>query len=91
MTEIIKGTFCESVAGHDAGSIYVIIGKSDALYVCDRKLKTIESPKRKNRRHVRILNYRDEMLQNKIEQNRVNNEDIKYSIKNYLIHIRNVD
>lgn len=91
MTEIIKGTFCESVAGHDAGNIYVIIGKADALYVCDGKLKTIESPKRKNRRHVRILNYRDEMLQNKIEQNRVNNEDIKYSIKNYLIHIRNVD
>ena len=56
MTEIIKGTFCESVAGHDAGSIYVIIGKSDALYVCDGKLKTIESPKRKNRRHVIILN-----------------------------------
>lgn len=39
MTEIIKGTFCESVAGHDAGSIYVIIGKSDALYVCRREVK----------------------------------------------------
>lgn len=91
MTEIIKGSFCEAIAGHDAGSIYVIIGKTDALYVCDGKLKTIESPKRKNLKHVRILNYRDEMLLEKIEQNRVSNEDIKYSIKNYLIHIRNVD
>ena len=40
MTEIIKGTFCESVAGHDAGSIYVIIGKSDALYVSHPNVRT---------------------------------------------------
>lgn len=91
MAEITKGSFCEAIAGHDVGNIYVIMDKSDALYVCDGKSKKLEAPKRKNRKHVRILNYSDSALQDKIAQNRVNNEDIKYSIKNYLIHIRNVD
>ncbi len=91
MTELRKGCFCEAVAGHDAGRIYIVLETDGNIYVSDGKYRTVEMPKKKNLKHIRLLNYTDADLEKKIAENRLRNEDIKYSIKKYLVHIRNVD
>ncbi len=91
MTEFRKGCFCESIAGHDAGTIYIIAEVTDSIYVCDGKHRKLEALKKKNPKHIRLLDYTDAALEKKIAENKLHNEDIKYSIKNYLVHIKRVD
>ena len=91
MTELKKGSFCEAVAGHDKGTVYVVVKTDDGIYVCDGRYRTLESLKRKNPKHIRLLSYTDADLEKKIEQNKLRNEDIKYSIKKYLVHIKDVN
>ncbi|MCR5502561.1 MAG: KOW domain-containing RNA-binding protein [Lachnospiraceae bacterium] len=48
--------FAVSTAGHDKGTYYAVIGEeADAVRVADGRLKTLEKPKRKNRKHVRLF------------------------------------
>ena len=45
-----------SLAGHDEGCIYVVIGERDKnLLLCDGKCKTIEKPKSKNKKHLKEI------------------------------------
>lgn len=45
-----------SLAGHDKGKYYVIVGEeSDYVYLADGELKSVAAPKRKNRRHVQLI------------------------------------
>ncbi len=47
------GRFAESFAGHDAGTIYVIIGIDEKkVMLCDGKIKKFSHPKVKNIKHV---------------------------------------
>ncbi|MCL2570043.1 MAG: KOW domain-containing RNA-binding protein [Firmicutes bacterium] len=54
------GHICISKAGHDAGEIYVIVSVIDQNHigVVDGRSKTIDKPKRKNRRHLWITKSR---------------------------------
>ena len=50
------GRLAFSKAGHDKGTVYIIIGEDAAnVYVCDGDLKPIERPKKKNRRDFRRI------------------------------------
>lgn len=43
----------ESLAGHDKGRLYVVLKADDAyLSLVDGKIRTLQNPKRKKRRHV---------------------------------------
>lgn len=86
MTEFEKGSFCKSTAGHDKGNIYVIVDNVSGIMVADGRYKTIENPKLKNSKHLELIDYEDETLAEKFFTGRLKNEDIKYSIKNYLIN-----
>jgi len=46
----------KSKAGHDAGNIYIIV-ETDAQYVylVDGKIRTLDRPKRKKRKHVQPI------------------------------------
>ena len=45
----------ESLAGHDAGKLYMVTGKSgERLLLSDGKLRKLENPKSKSPRHVRL-------------------------------------
>lgn len=83
--DIIAGTFAKSKAGHDAGQIYVIIScDKEYVYLADGKLKLLENPKKKKRKHIQKINYIDPELGEKLKQNNLlRNEDIKKAIKNY--------
>lgn len=56
MDENIVGMLATSLAGHDKDSVYVIIREDgEYIYVADGKSRTVERPKRKNRKHVQLI------------------------------------
>ena len=50
------GRFARSIAGHDKGTLYVIVGESAGRYMMsDGRLKPVCDPKIKNAKHVQIM------------------------------------
>ena len=78
------GMFAISLAGHDKNQIYVIM-KQDAeyVYLADGRLRPIEKPKKKKRKHIQLIKTGlDEELLKKLRDNRIiYNEDIKRALK----------
>ena len=82
MTEFIKGSFCKSKAGHDAGTVYIVVDSDVNVKVADGRYKRLEHPKLKNPKHLELIDYEDKALAEKFTTGRLSNEAIKYSIKN---------
>ncbi len=69
------GYLARSTAGHDKGTLYIIIEETEqSVLVADGRLKTLEKPKRKNKKHIQLIK-----INNPIDSN----EAIKHSIKDY--------
>lgn len=80
------GKFATSKAGHDKYCIYVVIAQEgDFVYLCDGRLKTLGRPKKKNIKHIQIINRTvDEELRSRlINKETIIDEQIKYAIKQY--------
>lgn len=77
------GRLALSNAGHDKGTVYIITGEdTENFYVCDGRLRPLERPKKKNKRHIRLIKGCDEDLRERLKTNRpVRNEEIKRAIK----------
>lgn len=78
------GMFAVSKAGHDQGQMYVVLKEEgDSVLLADGRLKTVESPKKKNKKHIHLVKTGlDEDLVIKIKnQQPINNEEIKAAIK----------
>ena len=78
------GMFAVSKAGHDQGQMYVVLKEEgDSVLLADGRLKTVESPKKKNKKHIQLVQTGlDEDLVIKIKnQQPINNEEIKAAIK----------
>ena len=53
MRELQKGMFARSLAGHDAGKLYVVIETEEkAVLLADGRLRSCARPKKKNRLHI---------------------------------------
>jgi ribosomal protein L14E/L6E/L27E len=51
-----KGMLAMSQAGHDKGHLYVIYDVDETyVYLVDGKIRTIDKPKKKKRKHVQII------------------------------------
>ncbi len=51
-----KGMLAMSKAGHDKGHLYVIYDVDETyVYLVDGKIRTIDKPKKKQRKHVQII------------------------------------
>ncbi|MDF2590364.1 MAG: hypothetical protein K0S41_4207 [Anaerocolumna sp.] len=85
MLELNFGSFVLSKAGHDKDEIFVILkADSEYVYLLDGIYKTFEKPKKKNRKHVHLIEYTDENLNLKFKNHeKIINEDIKRAIKLY--------
>lgn len=56
MSKFEKGMLVKSLAGHDEGNIYIIVDTDDTyIYVVDGKIRTLDRPKRKKRKHVQLI------------------------------------
>lgn len=86
-TETITGMFAFSKAGHDKGSIYIIIEETqEYVYLADGWIKTLANPKKKNRRHIQVIKKdTDKELADRLLQtdDSVTNEEIRRAIKLY--------
>lgn len=83
----MTGYFATSRAGHDAGSLYVIVGEEDGyVYLSDGCLRSMERPKKKSRRHIQVIRETvDVELQKRLlGREAVFDHEIKYAIKQYL-------
>ena len=54
--ETLTGMYAYSKAGHDKGTLYLIIKEDkESVTLCDGLLKTIEHPKKKNKKQLKFL------------------------------------
>lgn len=77
------GMFAVSKAGHDKDIIYIISEETkEYVYLVDGKYKTMEHPKKKNKRHIQIIKkYSDDILKEKlINKQPIYNEEIRKAI-----------
>lgn len=53
----LTGCIVKSQAGHDSDRFYlVVLQEGDFCYIADGKLRTLEKPKRKNKKHIKKTN-----------------------------------
>lgn len=81
------GKMAKVKAGHDKDKIYIIVRDDDKfVYLADGKLKTLQNPKKKSKKHIQpILHKIDETLALKLQTNdKVIDEEIKKAVKDYL-------
>ena len=81
------GKFATSKAGHDQNKVYVIVAvEGDCVYLCDGKYKTVLKPKKKNKKHIQVINKTvdEELLMKLKNSEKIRDEQIKYAIKQYM-------
>ena len=50
------GELATSKAGHDKDRLYMIVGEEgECVYLCDGRLRGVEHPKKKKKKHIQIL------------------------------------
>lgn len=81
----MRGKLAISRSGHDKDHIYVIIEEeAAAVYLSDGRLKPLETPKRKNRKHIQIIKELPaEVAELLSPEKEFRNEEIKRAIKLY--------
>ena len=80
------GQFVTSKAGHDKGTLYVVTAEEgDFVYLCDGRLKRLEKPKKKRRRHIQPVNsaVEKELRERLAAGGQVRDEEIRYAIEHY--------
>lgn len=82
----MTGFLASSKVGHDKDKIYVII-KEDTEYVwlADGKIKTVEKPKKKRKKHIQVIRYfyNEEMRFALSEGKKVSDLEIVMVLKDY--------
>ncbi len=84
MTECRKGMFAISLAGHDKGSIYIVVACDEKFaYLSDGKIRRVDYPKKKRMKHLQLDSRTDELVERELLENgMLCNETIKKAIKN---------
>jgi len=80
------GFLASSKAGHDKDKIYVIIREDrEYVWLADGKIKTVEKPKKKRKKHVQVIKYfyNEEIRTSLSEGKTVSDLEIMMVLKNY--------
>jgi ribosomal protein L14E/L6E/L27E len=81
------GYLAYSLAGHDKGEFFLIVREDgDFVYVADGRLRLIDKPKKKNKKHIQII----KNVNPKTDVEFVTNEEIKHLINSYCKGIKEV-
>ncbi len=83
--EIEKSHIVRSVAGRDKGRVFVVLdAEEEFLILADGKLRRVETPKRKKRKHTQLISVRTSPLQQKILQGeKVFNSEIRKTLSRF--------
>lgn len=72
-----EGNLAKSLAGHDRNQIFVIVKEEgEYVYVADGRLRLLEKPKRKNKKHIQPIHCSRELI-----SDIKHDEDVKRVIK----------
>ena len=85
------GELATSKAGHDKDRLYLIVGEEgECVYLCDGRLRGVEHPKKKKKKHIQIIHFsaQDTLIQI-IKQNLPGERDeinrqIRKTLEDYL-------
>lgn len=62
-----EGGLVKSLAGHDKGQYFIILAEcGEYVSLVDGKFRKLENPKRKNKKHIQLINLTDETLSRKL-------------------------
>jgi len=84
MGDNLIGRFAISKAGHDSERVYLIIGKDDKnLYLTDGRFYPPDKPKKKNKKHVQIINKTvgEPIFGRLHEKGKIFDHEVRYAIK----------
>ena len=86
------GMFARSKSGHDKTKVYVIVAEEeDYVYLCDGRLKKIEHPKKKNKKHIQLIKKAADSISDRLRNKEpVRDEEIKREIKLLSKEVANV-
>lgn len=74
----MTGFLAYSLAGHDKGELYLIIKEEgDYVYLSDGRVRSLEKPKRKNKKHIQIV----KVFGRRSDIVSMTNEEIRHFIK----------
>lgn len=80
MESIVPGMFARSKAGHDKGSLYLIVkAEPEYVYLADGRRRPLSKPKKKKWKHIQIIKQMPEHW----NPDQKNDDDIKRAIKQY--------
>lgn len=75
--------FAKTKAGHDKNQIYFIIKEEEEfVYLINGTTKSVEKPKKKNRKHIQVIKNLPNEVKEVIEKD-ITNENVKRAIKIY--------
>lgn len=76
----------KSKSGHDKGRYYVIVKEEEEyVFVSDGVLKTLEKPKKKNKKHIQIIKQiPDDVAELLSGRNEIRDLEIKRALKLYV-------
>ena len=80
----MRGKLAYSKAGHDKHTLYMIVGEdAESVYLCDGRLRTVDHPKRKNKKHIQpVIHFEEDAVSEKLREGiPVRDEEIKRAIK----------
>ncbi len=78
--DIVKGIVVKAIAGRDKGNVFVvkeISEKKDYVLISDGKTRKLETPKKKNIKHLRITN-------TVIDINDITNKKLKMALSSFV-------
>ena len=80
MERIVPGMFARSKAGHDKGSLYLIVQvEPEYVYLVDGRQRPLSKPKKKRWKHIQIIKQMPEHW----NPDQKNDDDIKRAINRY--------
>lgn len=84
--DYVVGQLVFSKSGRDKGKLFIIISvKDEYIYLVDGKLRKVETPKKKKKKHVQKTKHVIETIKKKVkEDSKLNNAEIRKALKQYL-------
>lgn len=84
--EYVVGQVVFSKCGRDQGRAFIIVSvEEEYVYIADGKLRKVDKPKLKKKKHIQKTNTIITWIQEKIlEDNKLTNSDIRKALEEYL-------
>ncbi len=84
MRESLIGRFAISKAGHDSETVYLIMAEDDKnLYLTDGICHPLDKPKKKNKKHVQVMNKTagEPVFGRLYNKEKIFDHEVRYAIK----------